>query len=134
MLAASRRGAKLRDVPARLDRRLACLRPELRRLPGIGQVQNYVHAIPLLDNDLRHPHARRTVRQRAVALRPRLPTLREKAVALARERGAVTTKELQAVGVHRCYLRQMCEEGLLTRVGHGRYIVAERDETRAPIE
>jgi hypothetical protein len=42
---------------------------------------------------------------------------------MARVRGTVTTKELQAVGVHRCYLRPMCEEGLLTRVGHGRYVL-----------
>jgi len=41
----------------------------------------------------------------------------------------VTTAEFQAIGVHRCYLTPMCEEGLLRRVAYGRYRLAagERD-------
>ena len=75
---------------------------------------NYVRVIPLRERDRRRPQARRTSPQSATALRSRPPSLRERAVSMARERGAVTTKELQAAGVLRCYLRPMCEEGLLT--------------------
>ncbi|WP_458733159.1 type IV toxin-antitoxin system AbiEi family antitoxin domain-containing protein [Sphingobium xenophagum] len=49
------------------------------------------------------------------------PSLRERAVALARRRGVVRTKDLASIGVPRCYLSPMCDEGLLVRVGHGRY-------------
>jgi hypothetical protein len=55
------------------------------------------------------------------------PTLRERAVALARKRGGVGTGELTAVGIPRCYLSQMCDEGLLVKVGYGRYRVADRE-------
>lgn len=49
------------------------------------------------------------------------PTLRARAVALAREKGEVRTKDLTDIGVHRCYLGKMCNEGLLVKVGYGRY-------------
>lgn len=49
------------------------------------------------------------------------PSLRERAVALAWRRGVVRTKDLASIGVPRCYLSPMCDEGLLVRVGHGRY-------------
>ncbi|WP_352897318.1 type IV toxin-antitoxin system AbiEi family antitoxin domain-containing protein [Mesorhizobium sp. M1340] len=49
------------------------------------------------------------------------PTLRELAVALPRERGEVRTAELTAIGIPRCYLSRMCDEGLLVKVGYGRY-------------
>ena len=49
------------------------------------------------------------------------PTLRERAVALAQERGEVRTAELTAIGIPRCYLSRMCDEGLLVKVGYGRY-------------
>ncbi|PDS46350.1 hypothetical protein CO662_36120 [Rhizobium anhuiense] len=52
------------------------------------------------------------------------PTLRERAVALAREMGEVRTKDLTDIGVHRCYLARMCDEGLLVKVGYGRYRAA----------
>ena len=54
---------------------------------------------------------------------PRL-SLRKRAVALAQERGEVRTKDLTDIGVHRCYLARMCEEGLLVKVGYGRYRAA----------
>jgi hypothetical protein len=70
---------------------------------------------------------RKRDRDRAEALRlaggPK-PTLRERAVALARDRGEVRTFELTAIGVPRCYLSLMCEEGLLVKVGYGRYRAA----------
>jgi hypothetical protein len=49
------------------------------------------------------------------------PTLRERAVSLALGKGEVRTKDLTDIGVPRCYLARMCEEGLLVKVGYGRY-------------
>ncbi|HEX7782143.1 MAG TPA: type IV toxin-antitoxin system AbiEi family antitoxin domain-containing protein [Sphingobium sp.] len=57
------------------------------------------------------------------AVAPKL-SLRERAVALVRDRGEVRTKDLADVGIPRCYLSRMCDEGLLLKVGHGRYRVA----------
>jgi hypothetical protein len=72
---------------------------------------------------------RKRDRERAEALRlagrPK-PSLRERAVALVQERGIVRTRELTDIGVPRCYLTRMCEEGLLIKVGYGRYKVARR--------
>lgn len=45
------------------------------------------------------------------------PTLPERAVALTRERGEVRTAELTAIGIPRCYLTRMCDEGLLGEGG-----------------
>ena len=74
------------------------------------------------------PKMRKRDRDRAEALRlsggPK-PTLRARAVALARERGEVRTGELTAVGIPRCYLSRMCDDGLLVKVGYGRYRAAE---------
>jgi len=49
------------------------------------------------------------------------PTLRERAIALAQEKGEVRTRDFTEIGVHRCYLARMIEEGLLVKVGYGRY-------------
>ena len=72
---------------------------------------------------------RKRDRGRAEALRlvggPK-PSLRERAVALARERGEVRTAELTAIGIPRCYLTPMCKEGLLIKLGYGLYRAAER--------
>lgn len=69
---------------------------------------------------------RKRDRDRAIRIRaeggPR-PSLRERAVALAKQKGEVRAKDLTAIGVPRCYLTPMCEEGLLTKVGYGRYRV-----------
>ncbi|WP_336974978.1 type IV toxin-antitoxin system AbiEi family antitoxin domain-containing protein [Sphingobium aromaticiconvertens] len=51
------------------------------------------------------------------------PSLRERAVAFVRERGEVRTKDLTDIGIPRCYLSRMCDDGLLLKVGHGRYRV-----------
>ncbi|HEX3723306.1 MAG TPA: type IV toxin-antitoxin system AbiEi family antitoxin domain-containing protein [Nitrolancea sp.] len=59
------------------------------------------------------------------ALRPKRPSLRDRAVAYARTKATVTTNELQVIGIHRCYLSKMCKEGLLVRVAHGSYRAAE---------
>jgi hypothetical protein len=49
---------------------------------------------------------------------------RARAVALALEKGEVRTKDLTDISVPRCYLARMCEEGLLVKVGYGRYRAA----------
>jgi site-specific DNA recombinase len=86
-----------------------------RWLPGIDETDKYEFAIAL----------RQKVPQPLLRLvgGPK-PTLRERAVALARDRGDVRTFELTAIGVPRCYLSLMCEEGLLVKVGYGRYRAA----------
>jgi hypothetical protein len=72
------------------------------------------------------PNIRIRKRDRDRAERIRLaggpvPTLRERAVTLARERGAVRTRDLTDIGIPRCYLTRMCDEGLLIKVGYGIY-------------
>ncbi|TJX65355.1 MAG: hypothetical protein E5W21_10720 [Mesorhizobium sp.] len=71
---------------------------------------------------------RKRDRDRAEALRlgggPPI-SLRDRAVAPASERGEMRARDLTDAGLPRCYLFEMCEEGLLVRVGYGRYRVAE---------
>ncbi|MFK0692989.1 type IV toxin-antitoxin system AbiEi family antitoxin domain-containing protein [Mesorhizobium sp. IMUNJ 23033] len=69
---------------------------------------------------------RKRDRDRAEALRlaGAPPSLRDRAVALAQERGEVRTRDLTDIGIPRCYLSRMCEEGLLVKVGYGRYCAA----------
>ncbi|CAH2400757.1 type IV toxin-antitoxin system AbiEi family antitoxin domain-containing protein [Mesorhizobium escarrei] len=52
------------------------------------------------------------------------PTLKERAVRFALEKGEVRAKDLTDIGVPRCYLARICEEGLLVKVGYGRYRAA----------
>lgn len=93
-------------------------------LAGVGEDANYEFSISLLPATPKLPKIRKRDRDRAEALRlaggPK-PTLRERAVALARERGEVRTAELTAIGIPRCYLSRMCGEGLLMKVAYGRY-------------
>jgi hypothetical protein len=53
------------------------------------------------------------------------PTLRERAVALAHQKGKVRTKDLTDIGIPRYYLARMCDEGLLVRIGYGHYRAAD---------
>ncbi|WP_369806000.1 type IV toxin-antitoxin system AbiEi family antitoxin domain-containing protein [Sphingobium sp. 15-1] len=48
-------------------------------------------------------------------------SLRERAVALAKKGDEIRTKNFANIGVHRYYLARMCDEGLLVKVGYGRY-------------
>ncbi|WP_343286147.1 type IV toxin-antitoxin system AbiEi family antitoxin domain-containing protein [Mesorhizobium loti] len=50
-----------------------------------------------------------------------MPSLRDRAAALARNRGEVRTRDFTDIGIPRCYLSRMCEDGLLVKVGYGRY-------------
>lgn len=54
-------------------------------------------------------------------------SLRERAIDLAKRRGTVRTKDMEAVGVPRQYPPMMCREGLLIRVGYGVYRAAAED-------
>jgi hypothetical protein len=49
------------------------------------------------------------------------PSIRDRAAALVLKRGEVRAKDLSDIGVPRCYLARMCDEGLLIRVGYGLY-------------
>jgi hypothetical protein len=60
------------------------------------------------------------IARRSYASRGLNPTLRERAAALARERGEVRTAELTEIGIPRCYLSRMCDEGVLVKVAYGR--------------
>lgn len=98
-------------------------------LAGVGEDAKYEYSIPRPSATPEAPKIRKRDRDRAEALRlaggpP--PTLREQALALARERGEVRTAELTAIGIPRCYLSRMCDEGLLVKVGYGRYRAADR--------
>jgi hypothetical protein len=106
-----------------------CLRPYTvpKWLPGLNETANYVLPIPLETTP--HPTIRIRKRDRDRAERIRLaggpkPTSRERAVRLALEKGEVRTKDLTDIGVPRCYLARICEEGLLAKVGYGRYRAA----------
>lgn len=72
---------------------------------------------------------RKRDRDRAEAIRlaggPK-PSLRDRAVAFVFERGTVRTRELTEIGVPRCYLARMCDEGLLEKVSYGIYRAAAR--------
>jgi hypothetical protein len=47
-------------------------------------------------------------------------------VAFARHNGVVRTKDFGAIGIPRCYLARMCEEGLLEKVSYGLYRVKSK--------
>jgi hypothetical protein len=104
--------------------------PDEGWFPGVGEDTNYEFSISLLPTTPKLPNIRKRDQNRAETLRlaggPK-PSLRDRAVALVSERGVVRTRELTKIGVHRCYLARMCEEGLLVKVGYGRYRAAEHN-------
>jgi hypothetical protein len=55
------------------------------------------------------------------------PSLRERAIALARQKGTVRARDFSDIGVPRFYLARMCDEGLLIKVAYGRYRATERE-------
>lgn len=99
-------------------------------LAGVVEDANYEFSISLLPTTPILPKIRKRDRDHAEALRPSpaapKPSLRDRAVALANERGIVRTRDLTDIGVPRCYLARMCEEGLLIKVGYGQYRAADR--------
>jgi len=97
-------------------------------LPGLNETANYEFSIPLLPSTPTPAKMRKRDRDQAEATRlaggPK-PSLRARAVALARERGVVRTRDPTDIGIPRCYLAPMCKEGLLIKVGYGLYRAAE---------
>jgi hypothetical protein len=93
-------------------------------LPGLNETANFVLPIPLETTPEPSLKIRKRDRDRAERIRlaggPK-PSLRERAVALALKMGVVRTKELTDIGIPRCYLARMCHEGLLVKMGYGRY-------------
>ncbi len=98
-------------------------------LTGIGEDANYEFAIPLRQNAPVRPKLRKRDRDRSEALRlaggPK-PSLRDRAVAFAIQQGVVRTRDFTEIGIPRCYLVRMCDEGLLIKVSYGLYCAAER--------
>lgn len=107
-----------------------CKRVLEKWLPGVDEDANYEFSISLLPTTPEPPKMRKRDRDRAERLRlaggPK-PSLRDRAVALAIERGLVRTRDLTNIGVPRCYLARMCQEGLLVKVGYGLYRAANRE-------
>jgi predicted transcriptional regulator of viral defense system len=54
---------------------------------------------------------------------------KDRILKLIRKSGVVSTGEVEALGIHHEYLRQLCAEGLLVRVGRGRYTLADSKAT-----
>ena len=102
-------------------------------LPGRGDSPNYEHTIPLLRNKPKSAGMRKRERDRAEALRltggPK-PSVRDRAIVLARDCGVVRTCELTDIGIPRCYLARMRAEELLEKVGYGRYRAAKHKVAR----
>ena len=54
-------------------------------------------------------------------------TLRERATTVARERGIARSRDFDAAGIPRAYLRRLLDEGLLVRLGRGLYQLADAE-------
>ena len=98
-----------------------------RAAPRLNETANSVLPIPFKPASEPPIKTRKRDRDRAERIRlagaPK-PSLRERAVALALKVGVVRTKALTDIGIPRCYLARMCDEGLLVKVGYGRYRAA----------
>jgi site-specific DNA recombinase len=96
-------------------------------LPGLNETANFVLPIPLHATPEPSIKVRKRHRDRVERIRlaeGSKPSLRERAAALALEIEVVRTKDLTDIGIPRCYLARMCNEGLLVKVGYGRYRAA----------
>jgi hypothetical protein len=98
-------------------------------LAGVDETTKYELPIPAPSVQQPSPKIRKRDRDRAeriAAAGGPSPTLREKAVALVESLGEARTRDLTDIGVPRCYLGKMCDEGLLIKVAYGRYRVGRR--------
>lgn len=98
-----------RDAERRLDG------VEFARDSGLGRQREPTHGVRKRDRD------------RAARIKlegGKKATLRERALALVCRNGEVRTKDFTDIGIPRCYLSRMCEEGLLKKAGFGRYQAA----------
>lgn len=117
--------SKEKEATARLWRAVA-----KRWLAGVDETENYEFAVTRPQTTPQPTKMRKRDRDRAERLRlagGSKPSLRDRAVALANERGVVRTRDLTDIGVPRCYLARMCEEGLLIKVGYGLYRAPDRE-------
>ena len=57
------------------------------------------------------------------------PTSYDRVLQLAREKGAITARDLREAGLPRQYLQRLFERGVLERVGRGVYTAADADVT-----
>lgn len=132
----SRRDRRGRLTPAsgtcpktKKPRRVFSVPQQQSWLAGVGEDANYEYSIPRPNATPESPKVRKRDRDRAEAIRlaggPK-PSLRDRAVALALERGTVRTRDLTKIGIPRCYLTRMCDEGLLEKVSYGVYRAAVR--------
>jgi hypothetical protein len=98
-------------------------------LPGLSETANFalpmpLHATPEPAIKIRKRDRDRTERIRLARARSR--RLESARVALALEMEVVRTKDLTDIGIPRCYLARMRNEGLLVKVGYGHYRAAVR--------
>lgn len=103
--------------------------PEKYWLAGVDENANF--DLPISLNHIQTPSVKvrkrdRLRAERIAAAGGPMPTLREHAVRLVEKLGEARTRDLTEIGIPRCYLTRMCEEGLLIKVGYGRYRAAQR--------
>ena len=90
------------------------------------ETQNYELPIAV-GSTLRFRRRRKRKQEPEKPSEPSRASLRQRAVWLALAKGEVRAKDLTDIGVPRCYLARMCGEGLLVKVGYGRYRAAVSD-------
>lgn len=114
------------------EKKKACIfqcRPFGNWLAGVDENANF--DLPISLNHIQTPSVKvrkrdRLRAERIAAAGGPMPTLREHAVRLVEKLGEARTRDLTEIGIPRCYLTRMCEEGLLIKVGYGRYRAAQR--------
>jgi len=105
---------RLRIVHERVRQRIAAYVADRQglTLPGPNETTNYKLPIPFKSTPRPTIKARKRDRERAERILsaggPK-PSLRERPVALVRERGTVRTRDLTDIGIPRCYLARMCD-------------------------
>ena len=62
---------------------------------------------------------------------PAQATLKDRALAIARERGIARARDFDAAGIPRAYLRRLQDEALLVRIGRGLYQLADSEWTKS---
>lgn len=92
-------------------------------LPGTGQDDRFTYDVTLLHCGRRRRGTAESAQRCDKPLRTRRATYRDRAVSLPQKFGEVTTDQLGGVCVYRCQLKRLCDAGLLSRVGHGRYVL-----------
>jgi hypothetical protein len=98
----------------------------------LGPDENANHVLPILLKTTPKPSVLtrkrdrdRTERADSASRRPESSRFGS-AMAFARQKGEVRTKDLAEIGVPRCYLTCICDEGLLVKIGYGRYRAADK--------